>query len=257
MAACEYMIAVTILFGTICGGIMDMESPRDQSLLIATHPALVDLDRLSITLATHETPQVEQLIDASALRGQIAARLKEAGLKSVAGEAAGTCPRLVIQIEGVTVPDCEKYVCRVQTSVNRVVTYSDHRDLRIEAEVWRLRPVMSVMAATEAPKAIANTILVQVEAFVGAYEATRKLHSGSAPVERNVPDPNGSARTKLTPQNLQAVAQYPYVASKSSPVFHRADCRWAQNISDRNRVGYATREEAVQAGKRPCKLCRP
>lgn len=257
MAAHGYTVAAVVLFGAAVGGIRDVEPPGEQSLLIATHPALVDLERLSIALATHETPQVEQLIDIPVLRGQIAARLKEAGLKSIAGEAAGTCPRLVIQIEGVTVPDCDKYVCRVQTSVNRVVTYSDHRDLRIEAEVWRLRPVMSVMDGTEAPTAIAHAVLTQVEAFVGAYEATRKLHGGSTPVKRDTPDPNASARTTLTSQNLQAAPQYPFVASTSSPVFHRADCRWAQNISDRNRVGYATREEAVQAGKRPCKSCRP
>jgi len=48
----------------------------------------------------------------------------------------------------------------------------------------------------------------------------------------------------------EAPVSYPFVASRSSTVFHRADCRWAQNIAAHNRVGYRTREEALQDGKR-------
>lgn len=48
-----------------------------------------------------------------------------------------------------------------------------------------------------------------------------------------------------------------YVASKRSPVFHRADCKSAVKISEKNLVKYATREEAEKAGKRPCGECNP
>lgn len=48
-----------------------------------------------------------------------------------------------------------------------------------------------------------------------------------------------------------------YVASVHKEPFHRISCRWAQKISPKNAVYYNTREEAVQDGHRPCKVCRP
>lgn len=48
-----------------------------------------------------------------------------------------------------------------------------------------------------------------------------------------------------------------YVASINKYPFHRVSCRWAQKISPHNAVYYNTREEAVQAGHRPCKVCNP
>lgn len=48
-----------------------------------------------------------------------------------------------------------------------------------------------------------------------------------------------------------------YVASKIREPFHKADCEWASRISPENLVTYSSREEAIQAGHRPCKVCRP
>lgn len=48
-----------------------------------------------------------------------------------------------------------------------------------------------------------------------------------------------------------------YVASVNKEPFHRISCRWAQKISPKNAVYYNTREEAVQDGHRPCKVCKP
>ena len=48
-----------------------------------------------------------------------------------------------------------------------------------------------------------------------------------------------------------------YVASIHKEPFHRLSCRWAQKISPKNAVYYNTREEAIQDGHRPCKVCNP
>jgi phosphatidylserine/phosphatidylglycerophosphate/cardiolipin synthase-like enzyme len=48
-----------------------------------------------------------------------------------------------------------------------------------------------------------------------------------------------------------------FVASKNSQVFHKAGCKGAAKISEKNLVKYATREEAIQAGKKPCHECQP
>ena len=46
-----------------------------------------------------------------------------------------------------------------------------------------------------------------------------------------------------------------YLASKNSQVFHKAGCPSAAKISEKNLVRYNTRDEAIQAGKKPCHEC--
>jgi phosphatidylserine/phosphatidylglycerophosphate/cardiolipin synthase-like enzyme len=48
-----------------------------------------------------------------------------------------------------------------------------------------------------------------------------------------------------------------FVASRNSEVFHRPGCKGARKISPQNLVGYATREDAIRAGKKPCDECNP
>jgi len=53
------------------------------------------------------------------------------------------------------------------------------------------------------------------------------------------------------------MVDYLYVASVDREPFHKPTCEWAQKISDRTRVGFKSRAEAIKAGHRPCKICRP
>jgi len=256
MAAHAYFTAAAILLGASLGGPRDLSPSADTTLLIATDRTLANVEQFCIAVVTQDAAQVEKLIDLPKLRAQIAIKLDEAGIKH-SDDEAGMYPRLIVQIEGVPVPECKQYVCRVQTSVSRIVTCPGPRELRIEAEVWRLRPMMKVVAASDAGKTIAEAALMQVEAFIGTYKATRELRDRSKPTEPNAPGSASIGQSKSSPQNLQAVSQFPFVASRSGLVFHRPDCRWAQNISGDNRLGYKTREEALQTGKRPCKSCKP
>jgi len=48
-----------------------------------------------------------------------------------------------------------------------------------------------------------------------------------------------------------------YLASKNSQVFHKAGCKGAAKISEKNLVRYATRDEAIAAGRHPCHECNP
>ena len=48
-----------------------------------------------------------------------------------------------------------------------------------------------------------------------------------------------------------------FVASWQREPFHRRSCKWVRRIRRRNRLGVATRREAIRAGHRPCKTCRP
>lgn len=48
-----------------------------------------------------------------------------------------------------------------------------------------------------------------------------------------------------------------YVASANREPFHRSDCKWAARISSANLQTFKTRDEAIKAGHRPCKVCKP
>ena len=52
-------------------------------------------------------------------------------------------------------------------------------------------------------------------------------------------------------------AQAAYVASELRDPFHKPSCRWAKKISRANLEGFASRDDAINAGHRPCKVCRP
>jgi micrococcal nuclease len=54
-----------------------------------------------------------------------------------------------------------------------------------------------------------------------------------------------------------AQSEAAYVASINREPFHRPDCKWARRISSANLQTFKTREEAIKAGHRPCKVCRP
>lgn len=51
--------------------------------------------------------------------------------------------------------------------------------------------------------------------------------------------------------------EWNYVASKNSKVFHRPDCEWVKKIKPDNLIGFKSREDAINSGRRPCKVCAP
>ncbi|MDP8217164.1 MAG: thermonuclease family protein, partial [Candidatus Theseobacter exili] len=48
-----------------------------------------------------------------------------------------------------------------------------------------------------------------------------------------------------------------YIGSIRSHKFHKPDCRYAKKISSKNRVCFKSRQDAIDTGYIPCKVCRP
>ncbi len=46
-----------------------------------------------------------------------------------------------------------------------------------------------------------------------------------------------------------------FLGNSSSQVFHKPDCKFAQNI--KNEVKFNTREEAIEKDYKPCGVCKP
>jgi len=65
---------------------------------------------------------------------------------------------------------------------------------------------------------------------------------------------SGSTPAVSEPQGSAAGG---YVSSKSSKVFHKATCPHARRLDMSKAQTFATRDEAIKAGRRPCKTCNP
>lgn len=48
-----------------------------------------------------------------------------------------------------------------------------------------------------------------------------------------------------------------YLGHKNSKKFHKPDCRWARKIKPKNQIWFNDRQEAVDKGYIPCKVCKP
>jgi len=48
-----------------------------------------------------------------------------------------------------------------------------------------------------------------------------------------------------------------YVGNARTHKFHYADCRYVGEMNDNNKVYFEDRDEAINEGYVPCKVCRP
>jgi hypothetical protein len=145
----------------------------------------------------------------------------------------------------------------VRTALVRNVTLiSGDERFSIEADVWKMDSGIRIMAAEKIGDEIPAIVKGQVQAFIAACPP--KVSIDKKP-DVNQPRPQlrkTSADKDTKPAKQQAV-EATFVASKNSQVFHKASCPSAKRISPNNLVSYATRDEAIAAGKKPCERCNP
>lgn len=65
-----------------------------------------------------------------------------------------------------------------------------------------------------------------------------------------------SDKTVVTPTVYDA-EKYGYIGNKNSKKYHRVDCSGAKDISEKNKMIFSTKEEAVNNGYVGCKTCNP
>jgi len=166
---------------------------------------------------------------------------------------------LRIQMELLKFSESDLYVFRARTSL-ATMAYLEKHKLHFKAEVWQSAPAMKSAKAVRMPADVKGLILNQVSSFVHAWReanpqspASPETKSTRTITEKSADVNSAAEKVKLTEQQQK----YKYVASKNSGVFHKPGCSWAQRIKKENLVGYNTREEAIKAGKRPCKRCNP
>jgi hypothetical protein len=233
---------VAVLVAASLGPAGEAQPPWNREVLLSAGPALVGVDRLGVVLAVYGAEPDVRPIDVPRLKAEVVEKLSRAGIKHVEGEAE-LIPRLVVRIEGTRVSDDDRFVCRVQVALIRHVLLSSPPNLPLSAEVWQGRPALAVVAQANMAGVVSSAVAGQIGMFIDSHKEAARLSA----------IPSGVQPDRAVP----TISGYPFVSSRSSPIFHRPDCRWAQDIAGDNRVGYKSRQEAVQAGKQPCKTCKP
>ncbi len=202
------------------------------------------------------------------LQREIKTRLETAGLiildagepNSPAGpDPAAAVARIGVRVNAAVCAEAAKYVFTVRTSLLRPVhlrgqqrdASSRQRRFETVAEVWHKASGILLASDKQASAQVTEVVSGQIEAFVAEWAATNPPGRDIFEADRSTAAPAGRAETPAAP------AEYKYVASRNSKVFHLPGCSSARRIAPGNLTGYNSRDEAIKAGKRPCKLCKP
>jgi phosphatidylserine/phosphatidylglycerophosphate/cardiolipin synthase-like enzyme len=102
-----------------------------------------------------------------------------------------------------------------------------------------------------------NLLVIRSPELAAKYADNWKAHAAHSEVYEGKEKGYSEIEHQNTPAPAASDVASGFVASKNSAVFHRADCKSAAKISAKNVVRYATRDEALQAGKKPCHECEP
>ncbi|MBN2455315.1 MAG: hypothetical protein JXB29_02070 [Sedimentisphaerales bacterium] len=232
---------------------------NEMALIGQANPALVGIEQLFVHIIRPESEPNENSQFWKELEARVIDKLKEAGIKTAPGIAGNilNIPELRIHIELLKLDDLQQYIFHIQTSLMVKVSLVRSPARYIKADVWQTSPVMYAVALQEMQAEVTDFVLGQIDAFIHAYIAANPKAAGRAAQNNTgvslITLPKGQAK----PADRADAAKNRYVASKNSKVFHRSDCPWAKKIKPENMIGYENRRQAISAGKRPCKRCKP
>ena len=252
-------VATAILYAPAPGEIK-LPLPEDSRpvLIARPHPQLAGIRELYVRIMRVGTGPSKDALVWKDLRAKVEHKLVKAGIRMYSGTVRDwpttpATPVLQVDTDMLRLKDSQQYVFRIQTSLVRTVTLPAQPNLHLHADVWKKGSPMQAISVKNMPAKVTGVVLEQVDAFIHAYSIANP--PGTRPPDAN--DITGKPEKLTKPDEKRIAAEYKYVASKNSKVFHKPECRWAKRIKPANLVGYNSREEVIEAGKRPCKMCKP
>jgi len=262
----KYYFILAVVIGSLCiPALGEVElSPlqeQDRSVLLGRH-ILAGIEELYVVILPPDSEPNKDGLVWKELEAKVAGRLKEAGIKIayVTQEKlirSLDIPELRVYIDMLKLSDSQQYVFSIETSFATDVYLAKEPKVGLKADVWKVGPVMEVASVQTMPDAVTNVVLEQVETFIHAYLAANPQDEQRSDTKTTDTVSPTVRKEQARPARSMTVAEYEYVASKNSEVFHRPECSSAKRIKPENLVGYNSRNEAKRAGKRPCKRCKP
>jgi hypothetical protein len=223
------------------------------------YPMLEDVRRVSVTIDHAGLEPNEPPVNWANMLSKTEGRLKKAGIEiaPVLGVRLADIPDLRITMKMLALPDTEQFVFHIETSLYRVVDLAEDAHIKIFTPVWTSSTTMQSAVAEDVNDSVSKAALKQVNEFISAWKTaqaktpvTEPNDNHKKPVKQSVDQPATALKPAVSVQDT-------YIASKNSKVFHKTDCSMTKTISADNLVTFASRAEAINNGRRPCKKCNP
>ena len=197
-------------------------------------------------------------INEEEIQKSIHRQLENAGIKVRPAQLWETLPgryRLRVTVKVYKPALEEMFIYNLKVDFLQTVALERNPETKIDATTWE-RMWFAHGSKSRLVQTIPQNLKVLTASFIRDYRTAnpRDKDTSSARNTNNAPP---GTKVRIKPKPGSTSGKYGFIGSKSSDVFHKSDCRWASNISSENIVSYKTREEAVKAGKRPCKQCNP
>jgi hypothetical protein len=242
-----YLLALCMLTA-LSGNSYAKLNPRQESLK--------GVQAVTIAISYSKEGKEAGLVEEDAA-GAIEKQLEQAGLevmpRNLWSEVPGHCQLRAI-VHAYKASSLDAFIYNVRLYFVQTATLDRNSKITIDATTWELT-WLAHGSKERLVKAIPENLEIMVDVFIKDYHA-----ANPEPGEPIAADSDESRTPPTEPaeaSKVSDVAAVKFVASKSSDVFHKPDCRWVKNISAANLVTYSSRDEAIKDGKRPCKWCKP
>jgi hypothetical protein len=263
-------LGIAIVIGILCVAVLgevELPPPENEPLLLAqTNPTLTGIGQLYIVILPPDAEPNKDGLVWKNLEAAVGNKISQNGIKiaqAIQREhilRSLAIPELRIDINMLKIVESQQYVFHIETSLAKKAYLTKDSSRCIKADLWKTEPTMRAVSAEGMPAAITGAVLEQVGMFIHAYLVANP--SNKRPSDANNISKVAEEQLKPVAESAPAsqrgeLAEYKYVASKNSKVFHRPDCHWVRQIKPKNLVYYSSRDEAINAGKKPCKQCKP
>ncbi len=190
------------------------------------------------------------------IRENIVKQLEQAGIKIMPVQLWQTVPgrcRLKVLIKVYRPSDLKTFIYNLKVCFVQTVALERIPEAKIDVVTWELA-WLAHGSKNRLTETVPKNLKIMTDNFIRDYHLANtqdgELSGNSESNIVSVTAPKGQVRSGVA-------ARYKYVSSKNSQVFHRPQCRSVKRIKPENLVGYNSKDEAIQAGKRPCKVCKP
>ena len=226
------------------------------------YPMLEDVRAVSVSIDHAGTEPNKEPIHWPRMQLHLARMVSEAGIniEPVKGIRLAGIPDLRVTVMTAWIAETEQIVFHIETCLYRIVGAGERSDIMISTPVWADAASMQKVAEEDADSAITKAAAKQVGRFIEDWEATQKKKETAAePNNKDSVADRGQTPAIGVPaaeQKNDPNAQK-YLASKNGKVFHCAQCPTAKGLSRDNLITFASKDEAINSGKRACRRCKP
>ncbi|MHC4792038.1 MAG: hypothetical protein ACYS8Y_11480 [Planctomycetota bacterium] len=260
MKSTKYFIFITVAMGILGSVAFGQISQAGHGRAVERiKSGLARFEAVSVVIVEpNSAPNKDGLIWQK-LQSDVEDRLERSGLEIIRRRAdvngpgkLANEPQLRVNIDVVELAYLQQSVIRIETSLSREVRVAVMKGPIVRADVWRSAAALQMVSTDATASVVSNVVSEQIGSFIKSWlSANRRM------IRKLVRNNREESKEKINRTSEGPAVEYEYITSRKSKIFHKADCGPVKRILLQNITGYKSRDEAVKAGKRPCKMCKP